>query len=194
LLNTVESCYSLFVGKKRTSDLLWTKYLNPRVQARILRGPRFGGGLEEYFHWVIRVALAEVDVEAVMYAMVSRAHQKWYCGMFEMWRQTKGRPPEPGGVERQSEHYEGMVAPKAPRMGGGTKYHLWKPYCLWDQCMVPICGGSLDRISKLEVHTIVIDQPPANRRGRRMYYEDTDWRKERNKGTQALRPPRWRRK
>ena len=184
--------YGTYCGKKRTCDFLWTKYLPHPVQERILRGSRFGGGMTEYFHWCLRTATSQADHEATLYAVVSRRHQKWYAGRVERWRHTTGRPDEPGPCVRLREHAEGMVDPKAPRLGSGAKYHLWKPYYPWAQVFIPLHGDTSDRVKKLEDYVICVDQPPANRRGKKMFYESTDWRLERSKDARA-RPPRWRR-
>ena len=109
-------------------------------------------------------ALSQHDEDGLLYVIVSRMHQKWYVGMVEKWRKVAGRTDElPAGVERQSEHYEGMADPEATRLGSGAKYTLWKPYELWDQCMFPVHRDTIPRIEKLEQYVIATDQPPAHR-------------------------------
>jgi len=193
--NAASVLYETFIGKKRTCDGLWSKYLPPEVQARTVRGPGYGSGIQEFISEVWKNALSQHDAEGLLYVIVSRMHQKWYVGMVEKWRKVAGRTDElPAGVERQSEHYEGMADPKAPRLGSGAKYTLWKPYELWDQCMFPVHRDTIPRIEKLEQYVIATDQPPANRRGKRMREEKDPWREEFRKRLQQQRPPRWQRK
>ena len=87
-----------------------------------------------------------------------------------------------------------MANPKLPRLGSGAKYKLWKPYSLWDQCMFPVRTGTTQRIEKLEQYIIATDQPPTNRRGKKMREETDPWRKEMRRRMQEMRPPRWQRK
>ena len=42
LLQSVTAMYAVFSGRKRTCDFLWTRYLPEALQARLLRGARFG--------------------------------------------------------------------------------------------------------------------------------------------------------
>ena len=130
--------------------------------------------------------------QAVLYAIVSRKHQKWYLGKHEQIRHVNNKEVD-GHPERRGEHVEGMLAPNSAR-NKGAKYRLWKPYDVWDQCMIPLCGDTSDRICKVEDYGIVVDQPPANRRGKRMYYENQGRRKELDAMMREHRPPRWKRK
>ena len=128
----------------------------------------------------------------MLYAIVSRRHQKWYMGMHEQLRTVNGRQV-PGHHERRYERTEGMVHPTAAR-NTGAKYRLWKPYEIWDQCMIPLAVDTEERIKKVEDYSIVVDQPAANRRGKRMFYEGDEPRRILTKLLQQQRAPRWRRK
>jgi hypothetical protein len=177
------------------ADGLWTKYVPPLVQARVVRDPGDGGDVRAFFATVELIANSEEQDPAAFYVIVSRLHQKWYAGMFERWRQQpSGLALLPGATERQGEHYEGMADPKMPRLGSGAKYHLWKPYQLWGQCMFPRRSDSVDRINKLEQYVIASNQPPANRRGKKMRTEDDPWREEQKRRVREACPPRWQRK
>ena len=158
----------------------------------MLQGAPFGGGVAEYLHWVIRAATSEAEDE-ILYVISSRKHQKWYAGIHERWRAARGQQL-PGHAERRSEHVEGMVHPGAPRNGSGAKYRLWKPYDLWDQCIFPVWEGAPDKVKKLEAYVIAVDQPSANRRGKRMSFEGDGWKERLRKELDARRPPRWRRR
>lgn len=192
LLDALETIYALMCGPQRATDLLWTKYLPEKVQIRVLQGAPFGGGVAEYLHWVIRAATSEAEDE-ILYVISSRKHQKWYAGIHERWRAASGQQL-PGHAERRSEHVEGMVHPGAPRNISGAKYRLWKPYDIWDQCIFPVWGGAPDKVKKVEAYVIAVDQPPANRRGKRMSFEGDGWKERLRKELEARRPPRWRRR
>ena len=192
LLDALETIYALMCGQKRATDLLWTKYLPEKVQNRVLQGAPFGGGVAEYLHWVIRAAMSEAE-DQILYVICSRRHQKWYAGIHEKWRTVNGQQLM-GHAERRSEHVEGMVHPGAPRNGSGAKYRLWKPYDIWDQCIFPVWGEEPTKVKKLESYVIAVDQPPANRRGKRMSYEGDGWKERLRKELDARRPPRWRRR
>ena len=48
VLNAAGTLYETFCGKKRTCGGLWTKYLPAGVQARTVRGPGYGGDIQEF--------------------------------------------------------------------------------------------------------------------------------------------------
>ena len=60
--------------------------------------------------------------------------------------------------------------------------------------MFPLRSDSVDRITKLEQYVIASDQPPANRRGKKIRKEDDPWREEMKRRVREARPARWQRK
>ena len=99
LLDTVDALYSLYCGQKRATDLIWTKYLPPGVQARVLRENPFGSSLHTYLHNVVAWAQGHLH-QAVLYAIVSRKHQKWYLGKHEQVRHVNNKEVD-GHPERR---------------------------------------------------------------------------------------------
>ena len=124
-----EAMLALYVGKVRRCDNVWTRYLRPRIQEKLLRKPvGVSDALAAEVRSILELAVAKEGNGVLLYAVVPRGSQKWYVGQAHVKRKDRGRVAA-GFPTRMLEHLA-AAASAAARMEakdkGGPKYSLWR--------------------------------------------------------------------
>jgi hypothetical protein len=163
----------VYVHKPSRQDYLWTRYLDPDLQHKLLSKPtmltpRVSTAVKE----VLRLSSAQDAGKALLYAIVPRNSTKWYLGRTASLRK-RGTCGAPGIQVRGLEHLAEILRDVKDKHST-LKYRVWRPLKEAAFIMVPLMQRDEDEIISLERWAIARDQPGAKKLGKKVERKQ-DW-------------------
>jgi hypothetical protein len=128
--------------------------------------------------------------KTILYFVVPRGTQKWYCGKVNGLRKENGQFRE-GFPVRNLEHVAGGAGAQG-RRHGGPKYRLWQRLGVDAVLMIPWCQVDDTESIHVEDYVISREQPGANQRSKKLDRQEKWLRRNANMCLRPRGPVQWR--